>query len=331
MAPCLGSPHALVSGSSLYVLLEQNARKRLYECQPKGDGSAAMIHPDSEQLSALKRFERVAFALCDKVNRQPLLKRAGHFYLKTFGASWVYHCTKNLIHINGIEHVKRLNPNRGVIFVANHRSFFDLYVTSSVLLRHTDWIERMYFPVRSTYFYERPDGVLVNAVMSALAMYPPILRDANKKRGFNQFAVEALAELCEQRGTIVGIHPEGTRGKHPDPYTLLPTQIGAGNIAYHAKAIVLPVFILGVSNDFVRQVSGNFDGRGAPITVNFGAPLELDALYAQKGRLAVYRNIADEMTRAIKALGEEDKIFRRARGLPSLEVPKPPKPESEAA
>lgn len=289
------------------------ARSRSLNC------NTPMIRPTEEQLAVLSRFERVAFEICDQVNRRPLVKSACHTYLRTFGASWVYHATRNLVHIDGVENIASLRPERGVLLVVNHRSFFDLYAISSVLLRNSSWVRRMYFPVRSTYFYERVDGVAVNAVMSALAMYPPILRDQNK-RGFNQFSVELMAELSREPGTVIGIHPEGTRGKGPDPYQLLPPQLGVGQIVHAARPIVLPVFTLGLSNDFPRQVRGNFDGSGDPITVVFGAPVDLSDFYAQEPRARTFKAIAERLHDELGTLAGREKALRKRRGLPSLEV-----------
>ena len=276
-----------------------------------------MIRPTEEQLSTLTRFERTAFEIADTVNRHPELKKAAHAFLKTVGAGWVYHCTKNLVHIDGLEHLTSLNPDRGVVLVANHRSFFDQYAIASQLLRNTDWVEGMYFPVRGDYFYERPDGIFVNMLMSAWAMYPPVMRRP-EARTFNDFTVDVVTEVLQQRGTVVGMHPEGTRNKTDDPYTLLPAQIGIGQMVHKSRPIVLPVFILGLSNDFPRQVKGNFDGTGDPITMVFGPPLQLDKLLAEPARLRTYKKIADHTRDVLMELGKKERVFRKSLGLPDL-------------
>src|SRR6202011_3198563 len=158
--------------------------------------ASPMIRPTSEQLALLEGFEKTAFAWCDAWNRFEPLKRAGHAFLRTFGASWVHVCTRNLRHVYGLENVTSLEPDRGVMIASNHRSFFDLYVITSVLLRNTSWVKRMYFPVRSNYWYERPDAILANGIMSAWAMYPPVLRKA-EKRSFNQYVVDYLSEAVD--------------------------------------------------------------------------------------------------------------------------------------
>jgi 1-acyl-sn-glycerol-3-phosphate acyltransferase len=276
-----------------------------------------MLRPTPEQLATLDRFERIAFEIADQVNRRPALKRAAHAFLSSVGRTWVRESTKNLVHMRGEEVLTELDPDRGVFLVANHRSFFDFYVVSSVVLRLAPWVDRLYFPVRSSFFYERPLGVFVNAVMSAMAMYPPVMRDG-PKRAFNQYTVDLIAELVRERGTVVGFHPEGTRGKSDNPYELLPANVGTGSIVYQARPIVLPVFTLGLINDFPKQVRSNFDGTGAPITIQFGKPLDLEEFYAMPARLSTYKLIADRIRDALTELGQKERAMREELGLPKL-------------
>jgi len=282
-----------------------------------------MIRPTSEQLALLEGFEKTAFAWCDAWNRYEPLKRAGHAFLRTFGAGWVHVCTRNILHVYGLDHVTSLHPERGVMIAANHRSFFDLYVITSVLLRKTDWVQRMYFPVRANYWYERPDAILANGIMSAWAMYPPVLRQA-EKRAFNQYVVDYLSAVVDRPGTVIGVHPEGTRNKTDDPYTLLPAQPGIGQIIRAARPVVLPVFILGLGNDLPKQVKGNFDGRGEPITVVFGKPLDLQRFYDQPMKLRTYMNVSNHLRDELTKLGNEERAIRAREGFPSKGPPTRP-------
>lgn len=289
-----------------------------------------MLHPTPEQLATLSRMERAAFRICHEVNTRPVLKSTAHAWLKHFGCGWVHYFSRNLTHVYDLHHISTLNPDRGVVVVANHRSFFDLYSLTNTILRNTNWVKQMYFPVRSTYFYDRPDGIIVNAVMSALAMYPPIMR-APSKREFNKFSVEQLSQIASQKGALLGIHPEGTRNKTDDPYTLLPAQPGIGQIVHHARPIVVPVFILGLGNNFPAQVMSNFDGKGEAITMVFGAPINLDQLLNAPGKLRTYKQISDKLCEAITILGEKEKRLRRENGFPSKSPPNLRKADQHAA
>lgn len=276
-----------------------------------------MLRPTAEQLRLLTPTERACFAVADTVNRRPAVKRAAHTFLRTVGREWVRLFTDRLLHVEGIDRLRALDPDRGVFLISNHRSFFDFYVASSVILKNTSWVERMYFPVRSTFFYEGVAGNLVNMVMSAWAMYPPVLRDPDR-RAFNQYTVGFLKEELQRRGTLVGYHPEGSRGKGPDPYALLPSNVGAGAIVHAARPIVLPMFTLGLINDLPRQIASNFDGSGAPVTVVFGEPLDLDDYYAMPDEPATHRALADRLRDALVSLGHEERVFRAAEGLPPM-------------
>lgn len=278
-----------------------------------------MLRPKPEQLSCLTPMERVAFTVADRSNRWPILKRTGQAYLRTIGRSWVHHCTKNLLHVHGREHLEALTPDRGVMLVSNHRSFFDMYVIAAVLFRTVDWVKNLYFPVRSDYFYDRADGIVLNGIMSAMAMYPPILRDP-RKRSFNQFSIDILSELGRQPGNVIGMHPEGTRNKGDDPYTLLTVRPGSGQLVHEAHPIVVPMFTLGLGNDFPRQVRSNFDGTGEPITLVIGKPLDLSSFYEEPANLKTYTRITERIGSEIAALGQEERAIRKRDGLPSKDA-----------
>lgn len=276
-----------------------------------------MLRPTPEQLSALSRSERTWFRFADTINRNPALKGVANEFLRVVAKNWVSSATRRLTHFYGLEHLRELDPDRGVFVIANHRSFFDFYVISAVLLREMPWIERMFFPVRSTFFYESAVGSAVNGLMSAWAMYPPVMRDG-PKRAFNNYAVEFVQEALAHRGTVVGFHPEGTRGKGPDPYEMLPANIGAGTIVYRARPVVLPVFTLGLINNFPKQVWSNFDGTGAPVTMVFGPPMDLDRYYAMPPRARTYKALSVAMRDELVRLSQLEREYRRRDGLPDL-------------
>jgi 1-acyl-sn-glycerol-3-phosphate acyltransferase len=125
--------------------------------------------------------------------------------------NWVSKATGNLTRFYGLEHLRGLDADRGVFVIANHRSFFDFYTISATLLREVPSIERMYFPVRASFFYESALGSVVNGLMSAWAMYPPVMRDG-PKRAFNDYSVGFLEDALTQRGTFVGFHPKAPAG-----------------------------------------------------------------------------------------------------------------------
>ncbi len=276
-----------------------------------------MVRLTHEQRSLLRGFEQTAYAIAETVNHTPLLKRATHAYLRTFGAAWVHYTTRHLQHVWGLEHVQHLDPHRGVLLVSNHRSFFDMYVLSCVLLRRTSFIREMYFPVRGEFFYTQPTGVVVNSIMSAMAMYPPVLREQERK-AFNPFVVDFIAGALRRPGALTGYHPEGTRNKTADPYTLLSASPGVGQIAHRARPVVIPAFILGLGNDLPKQIASNFDGTGAPVTIQFGAPVDLEQFYTRPDTTETHRAISEHLRGVLMGLGAQERASRARDGLPAL-------------
>lgn len=269
-----------------------------------------MIEPSKQQLNELSAFERRAFQFVDFVNANAKTKSFSQAFLENVGARWVYLCSRNLTHILGLDNVRHLEPPRGLVLASNHRSFFDQYVIACYLYQTTRLMRKVYFPVRADYFYQRPDGVFISLIMSGLAMYPPIFRES-KKRQFNDFSIAKLIEILDETGTVVGMHPEGTRNRGDDPYTLLRAQPGIGKLIYEAKPTVLPIFINGLTNHFFSQAVSNFNGKGQPIVIAFGKELDLSEFYGRPPKLRTYKELADKVRDEITRLGARERKYRQ--------------------
>ncbi|MGE3671339.1 MAG: lysophospholipid acyltransferase family protein [Polyangiaceae bacterium] len=264
-----------------------------------------LVELGSDRLSSLEkaqiRFIRHTF------ESEPL-DRAVRICQRFVGSRWITYCTDRLTQLHGVERVPRLRSEESVICVANHRSFFDLYIVTANLVR-LGLQQRIIFPVRSEFFYDKPLGFVVNGAMSFFAMYPPIFRERSRA-ALNLASLDELAYRLTCGGTFVGIHPEGTRKKDDDPYTFLPAQSGVGRVIHKAGVRVLPVFINGLINDIALQVKSNFDGTGAPIHIVFGEPLDVDDLLAKPGSPKTYKAIAERCLETIGQLGQEEKAIR---------------------
>ncbi|MBX3125197.1 MAG: 1-acyl-sn-glycerol-3-phosphate acyltransferase [Polyangiaceae bacterium] len=269
-----------------------------------------MIRPDLVAAGGgkLSRTERVQIRLIRASFEPGTVDRGIRFLQRTFGSTWIHHCTKHLRRVHGLERVPPLQPARSYVLVSNHRSFFDLYVVTAELVRR-GLSHRIVFPVRSNFFYDRASGFVVNGVMSFFAMYPPIFRERSRA-ALNVASLEEVRWLLQRGGVFVGIHPEGTRKTDDDPYTFLPAQTGVGKVVHGSGAVVLPVFINGLINDLGRQVRSNFDGTGRVINVVFGEPIELSDLQAQPHSPRVYRAISERCMTAISRLGQEERQLR---------------------
>lgn len=283
-------------------------------------GARACDHPDptGEELSVLAPVERAAFRIVHRLNKgrtKAVLSRLQ----REVGARWIHHVAlSRRLRVYGIENLEATSPRRPIVIVANHRSYFDLFVVSTVMVRRMDRPMRLYFPVRARYFYQRPMGVVINAITAWGAMYPPIFAEDPAKRAFTDYAVRLLVSLASEPGSVIGIHPEGTRNRSPDPWSLLRAQPGVGRIVHEARPQVIPVWIGGLSNSLTRTMRENFTGRSEPVRVRFGPAVDYATLLDRPARARTYVEIADHLMRSVAALGEVD---RAEYGGPVAAVP----------
>lgn len=270
-----------------------------------------MLQPTEEQLATLSRLERAAFRLGDAFSRRP---EAFAPINDGFMAMMIWACGSRRLRVHGLEHVARFGEKDSILFVANHRSFFDFYVVSAVLYWRTRTARgRMFFPVRSTFFYDHPLGPFVNVAMSGMRMFPPIMRAREggnprdrERASFNLFSVARSIEELGVPGTIMGLHPEGTRNKGDDPYSFLPAQSGVGKIALGAPhAHVVPIFIYGMSSSLGTEFKRNWTAPSDHvIDVMFGPEIDLADLRASTAKAASLKRAANRSLDAIKALAE---------------------------
>ena len=274
--------------------------------------STALV-PAAEELAVLSPFERLAFRLTWRMNRGRW-KRFWTFCQRTLGAGWIHVSTYNLMRVSGLENVEAVSRGRPLLLVANHRSFFDMYVVSTVLFRRTSWRKQLFFPVRGRFFYDTFGGLLVNLLMGWWSMFPPFFAGGDnpktEQREFDKFSMRLLASLArEGAGNVIGFHPEGTRNKGADPYSYLRPQPGVGRLIKDARPQVVPVFIAGLGNDLPKQVLGNWRG-GEPVRVCFGPALDLSDFYERRDSVRTYKEIADFVMSKIAELGEQDRAAR---------------------
>jgi 1-acyl-sn-glycerol-3-phosphate acyltransferase len=261
----------------------------------------------------LTRMERIALRFAELTNDDPRGKWLQTRFLRGVSYVWVRAAIANRILVEGLEDLMKLRPETGVMLVSNHRSFFDQYIMLlACYMGPVAWAKRLYFPVRSNFFYDQPLGLFVNAAVAGGAMYPPIYRQS-ERRALNDGALDKMVEIVRQRGNVLGMHPEGTRGKHDDPYKFLPAQPGVGKLALVAQPMVIPAFNLGLGNNIVEDVRLNFTREArrkhAVVTV-FGAPIDYSDLSAEKPRPALYKKTADRFMAEIKKLAEREKELR---------------------
>jgi 1-acyl-sn-glycerol-3-phosphate acyltransferase len=261
----------------------------------------------------LSRLERFAVRFAQLANDDPRGKWLQTRFLRGVSYVWVRAGLARRMFVEGLDDLMALRPDTGVMLVSNHRSFFDQYaMLLACYMGPVPWAKRLYFPVRSNFFYDQPLGIVVNAAVAAGAMYPPIFRQSDR-RALNDDALDRMVEIVRQPGNVLGMHPEGTRGKGPDPYTFLPAQPGVGKLALIARPVVIPAFILGLGNNVVEDIRLNYSrdarGPGAIITV-FGAPVDYSDLCVEKPRPTLYKKCADRFMAEVGKLALREKVLR---------------------
>ena len=263
----------------------------------------------SEDLATLTSVERRALAFASWINESPRIRTITHWVNSNIHRHFVTLLTSRRIHLIGIDKVTRLRPDRGVLIAANHRSFFDQYVIASYMYQNVVHWNEFFFPVRSGFWYDTSLGILLNLLCSTTSMFPPIFRP-REKRGVTRAGLNFLAERLKSPKTLVGIHPEGTRNKGGDPYELLPPEPGFGRVALYARPIIIPIFINGLSNNPVDEISQNF-GSKRPVIVVYGDPIDFSEF--GDADLRLFRNQVKAGRKVLSEVAKLGKIERETR------------------
>lgn len=265
-------------------------------------------------LSELRGFEKVAVPTIEAIAARPAISRAIHRTLGQINGSLILAAMDPVLLPLGLPNLLSTAAPKGLILVANHRSFLDMYVIASYVTRRTPLMKSLLFPVRENFFYTSPVGLAVNLIASGGTMWPPVFRDA-RKRVLNPIAFRQIAHVLGA-GVVVGIHPEGTRGKGPDPHVFLPLKPGLGSLvaAVDPEVKVMPVFIAGMSSSVANEFSRGWVRRGARVElvrVHFGAALRAgDVCAAHSDPLAVTEAVFDH----VRALSRDDVALVAAGG-----------------
>lgn len=275
-----------------------------------GRGISSRHMADDAQLS---RVERIALKFGEFANEDPRGKWLQNRFLRGISYVWVRAGISKRMIVEGLDDLMALQPRSGVMIVANHRSFFDSYaMLLACYMGPVPWARSLQFPVRSNFFYDKLLGIAINAGIAGGAMYPPIFRD-KERRALNDEALDRMVEILQRPGSVLGMHPEGTRGKGPDPYELLPAQPGAGKVALLAQPMVIPAFINGLGNNIVEDIRVTRT-RGArrehAIVAVFGRPLDYSMFLGEKPRPTLYKKCADLMMARVKELSLRERELR---------------------
>ena len=190
--------------------------------------------------------------------------------------------------VEGLHHVPTTGP---VIVASNHLSFVDSVVIPCVVPR------KVVFLAKSDYFTgSGVKGTLQRAWFEGLGMLPVDRDDTKAALASLDTALEVLG-----RGEAFGIYPEGTRSRDGRLYR---GRTGVAHLALTAGVPVVPVGITGTER--LQPVGARFP-RVVPITVEFGAPIEVAGRFDGVPLGKARRLLTDEVMAAIQAMtGQEE-------------------------
>src|SRR5260370_10467384 len=173
------------------------------------------MHDESLPFHVLHPFERFAFRAM-RFRSEGGGVGLGRFWQRLLITPMVGSFVSRRIVVRGLERLGGIPDGAPILLVANHRTFFDLFILGWALIRYGGLRSRFSFPVRANFFYENPVGLLICLVMSGATMLPPFFRAAEKK-AFNKHSLGMLIGKMKQPGQLIGVHPECTRRKPADP------------------------------------------------------------------------------------------------------------------
>lgn len=158
----------------------------------------------------------------------------------------------------------RATPDHGVVFIANHVSWFDVFALAAVLPRYS-------FVAKSEL---RRIPVFGPAAAAAGIVF---LERDNRKQAFESY--KGAAEQVRQGKSVV-VYPEGTRGLD---YPLRPFKKGPFVLAIASGAPIVPTIIHGAREVMPR---GSFRVRAGVVHVHLLEPVSTAGLgYDQRGEL----------------------------------------------
>lgn len=151
-------------------------------------------------------------------------------------------------------------PDEAVLYVGNHRSYFDILVGYAVVPGLTGFVakkEMKRYPILADWMDS------VNCLF---------LDRKDIKAGLKTI-LEGIEKV--KNGISIWIFPEGTRNKGVDPLEMLPFKEGSLKIAEKSGCPVVPVAITGTSEIFEQHIPFM---RPSKVTIEFGEPFYVKEL-----------------------------------------------------
>ena len=187
----------------------------------------------------------------------------------------------NKLSIKGTEHLENL-PNRNVLFVSNHQTYFADVITFIHIFCAVSWRKRnrLGIPYYLLWPFTRINYVAAEETMKSTWLTKIFLlaggltvkrtwrsEGTEVRRGLDPSDTRRISEALAQNWVIT--FPQGTT----KPFA--PGRKGTAYIIKHNRPIVVPIVIGGFWRAFNKK-GLKFKKRGSLLSVRFKAPLEID-------------------------------------------------------
>jgi 1-acyl-sn-glycerol-3-phosphate acyltransferase len=175
---------------------------------------------------------------------------------------WAFRCITVLagikLTVKGKEHIPKDQP---VLYIANHRSIFDIVVTYPL------------FPGLTGFIAKDSLNKVPGLHLWMKRLHCLFLDRTDLKRGLKTI-LEAINLIKD--GISVVIFPEGTRNTQADqPASLLPFKDGSLKIALKSGCPIIPIALIGTDDVLENHIPWI---RSTNVTVVFGEPIQLSEL-----------------------------------------------------
>ena len=185
------------------------------------------------------------------------------------------------VHVTGLENIPKDEP---VLYIGNHRSFFDIIIPYYMFPGHTSMISKKEW-----------------GKIPVMAWWMKILHnfflDRNDvKQGLK--VILAAIDLVKD-GYSICIYPEGTRNKTDED--MLPFHEGSFKIATKSGCAIIPMTMYNMSSLFEDHVPWI---KASEVYIDFGTPIRVDELSAEDKK-HVGSHVRDIMLETYNKLKEE--------------------------
>jgi 1-acyl-sn-glycerol-3-phosphate acyltransferase len=261
----------------------------------------------------LSRTEKMARTIGRLANETAQGRRLQAFFLRSVAYSWMRAGLARRVFVDGLERAAALRPERGVLLVSNHQTAFDRLVLLMALWSgRVPWAREPVFPVRSTFFYDHPMGMVTNLLGAAGALWPPFDRRPDRA-ALDSDAIELTVDSLTRPDSFVALHAADEVDAAADPYDLPPARADTGRIAVESRSLVLPIFLNGLSVDILADVRASFRPtirRDGPCIAVVGEPIDLSQYWGDRSAPDLWSRAADTIRSAITDLGDREKSLR---------------------